>query len=274
MNAVRANMAELGWILFSVAWPAAGYSQPRYESDYDHTMIGQQYYESDYDYTTNYESDYDYTTIGVDGGVVYEAAPNCINLNTFVDEIGDDCCAWHGYNCSAAVSEYSYTDKGQADVLAQCPLTCSTCMDMVTFVDEQGYECCGWSGHDCGTAVSEWNYTNKGQADVYAQCPLTCGTCTPGGSCMDSVTFVDEQGYACCAWQMYNCSAAVSVWNYTENGQADLFAQCGLTCGTCNPDEGASYELTEPGVETSTLVSKALGNILDLTVRSTHGDRG
>merc|ERR1712013_751543 len=158
------------------------------------------------------------TTIGVDGGVVYEAAPNCINLNTFVDEIVDDCCAWHGYNCSAAVSEYSYTDKGQADVLAQCPLTCSTCMDMVTFVD--------------------------------------------------------EQGYACCAWQMYNCSAAVSVWNYTENGQADLFAQCGLTCGTCNPDEGASYELTEPGVETSTLVSKALGNILDLTVRSTHGDRG
>lgn len=38
------------------------------------------------------------------------------------------CTAWYGYDCHAAVSEYDYTRRAQAALIAACPAVCRVCV--------------------------------------------------------------------------------------------------------------------------------------------------
>lgn len=51
--------------------------------------------------------------------------------------------------------------------------------------------------------------------------------------CADNPSFIDEQGYSCAEWAVYDCNFAV-LYGLTEVGQEALFENCALSCNTCS----------------------------------------
>eukprot|EP01064_Diplonema_japonicum_P020905 TRINITY_DN30478_c0_g1_i1.p1 TRINITY_DN30478_c0_g1~~TRINITY_DN30478_c0_g1_i1.p1 ORF type:complete len:1000 (+),score=186.91 TRINITY_DN30478_c0_g1_i1:2-3001(+) len=68
----------------------------------------------------------------------------CTDQVGFVDEGGAACPEWVGYNCSAAIEEYDYTQLGTDMLMANCPDSCdSACLNDTSGVPYAVYEAGG-----------------------------------------------------------------------------------------------------------------------------------
>ena len=52
---------------------------------------------------------------------------DCSDDSGFADVAGDNCAAWQGYDCLAAVSAWGHSPDGQDRLLERCPRTCKVC---------------------------------------------------------------------------------------------------------------------------------------------------
>ncbi|KAK3235705.1 hypothetical protein CYMTET_54104, partial [Cymbomonas tetramitiformis] len=109
----------------------------------------------------------------------------CADDEAFRDEKTYPCSTWSDFDCTAAVTQFGYTEEGAADILQRCELSCGlcanppfpdACFNDVFFKDELGNDCITWESYNCSDAVN-LGYTEEGTADILENCERSCGLC-------------------------------------------------------------------------------------------------
>jgi len=126
-----------------------------------------------------------------------------------------------------------------------------------------------WTDESCGTtidcsddvqpAIQEENPTcitqkaNTDKCKRRAEGSLTDGlcakTCQSCGGCEDVPGFLDEfagvgpWGGTCAEWAATGsaCDSAAEDWGYTQQGEADILANCRRSCGTCREESSVFF---------------------------------